>query len=205
MTHDATYKRPIRNGFTLLEMVAAMVLMTILFAAITSLLRSFAEQERTLDQLASASPPTQLLADLVRRDLTNARFVHNDSKSLKLVGNLGQDAATKMSTGRLAEVTYRIERIQNHPWLVRREVSLDVASGPGRAEPIWRGATSIKFTATMEPEYEETSIPAINIPRGLPSQPTGMTPMPARVRFMVESEQEKPLVDLHVLHHWEDG
>lgn len=160
--------------------------MTILFAALTSLLRCFADQKRALNRLAENNPPTQQLVDQLRRDLTNARSVRSEPRSLTLVGNLAQDWETRSPTGRRAEVTYLIKTIASESWLIRREVHLDGTSSQRRRdEPIWRGATRIELIANSEASSDST--------------------MPTRMRLVLHRENAKPLVELNVVHHWEDS
>lgn len=191
-------RRLSRSAFTLLEMVAAMVLMTILFAALTSLLRSFADQGRSLDRFAENNPPTQQLADLLRRDLIHARLVRSDQRSLTLVGNLAQDWTTRLHTGQRAEITYRIDTIAGEPWLIRREVHLDaVSTQQSREEPLWRGANGIDLIAASEIGMGEGNETSANFP--------GMSAMPARLQLIMRRDNSKPLIQLNVVHHWEDN
>lgn len=182
-----------RRGFTLFEMVAAMVLMTILFAAMTSLLRSFAVQRKALERIAERNPPTQQLAELLRRDLTNARFARRETNGLTLVGNLSREWGSRTPTGRTAEVNYRTEVIAGEPWLIRREVHLDVPSTDRvREEPIWRGASGIELISLREISNNENG-------------GAGMLPMPARFKLVVARDDNSALIELNVLHHWEDN
>lgn len=187
------------SGLTLLEMVAAMVLMTMLFAAMTSLLRCFADQERAVHEMSDAYPATQQLEELLRRDLTNARFVRQDENGLVLMGTMGLDRVTRQATGRRAEVTYRIARIDNRPWLLRSEIQLDETSSRRKhQEPVWQGAAGIELIATRDTILDETEAPT---PQSVP----GMRPMPTRMQLIVRGPDGRPLVDMSVVHHWEDS
>lgn len=188
-----------RSGFTLLEVVATMVLMTMLFAALTSLLRSFSEQRRVLEKIGQSHPSTGPLEALLRRDLTNARFIRATPKVLAMVGNLASNRTTGSPAGGRAEVTYRIETIANNSWIVRKETQLDVLSSDRVVEePIWRGATGFQVTSLntlFHDEFDEYTEPP----------PPGMTELPERIAVIVVGENNQPLVRLSVVHHWEDN
>jgi len=193
--------RPISapSGLTLLEMVAAMVLMTILFAALTSLLRGFADQERAIKRMSDAYPPTQQLEEMLRRDFTSARLIRSDRDGVVLVGTIGRDWVTRRATGRQAEVTYRIAMIDSEPWLLRREVHLDETSTQRqREEPVWKGAAAIEVATTRDTIVDDEDPPAR-------SSVTGMQPMPLRLQLVVRRQDAHPLIDMSVVHHWEDS
>lgn len=190
---------PVRhNGFTLLEVIAAIVLMTLLFAALTTLLRGFANQQRSLDKLADSRPETILLENLLRQDLTNARFIRASSDQLILVGNLAQDRLTRLPSGGRAEVTYRIATIADHAWLVRREVQTDVLSSARTfEEPVWRGVGALEFEGLSEWQFEANEI--------ADPVPVGMTAMPVRCRLFIRDSQGRQVLQLNVVHHWESN
>ena len=187
-----------RPALTLLEMLAATVIASMLFVALTSLLRTTANQERAVESKLERQPATQLLADLLRRDLTNAHYLQSSPSGVRLVGTIAQDWNTREPTGRLAEVSYRVAKIGAVPWLLRREVHLDVTSTQrAREELIWSGASAIEILADNQDFDDETLAPP-------PRYAVGMLPVPGLMAIVVRQTDGTPLLNMQVRHHWED-
>ena len=204
-TSTSPSQQKCRAGFTLLEVVAAIILMSMLFAALTSLLRCFGDQRRALDQIAANSPSTHTLADLIRRDLTNAHSFRQTPNGITLLGNLANDWKTHMQSGRRAEVTYEIETIASESWLVRRETHLDeLSSDRSRETPVWRGATRIEFLSESSLVTDDSQLKVVFASIDVGAFVADATPLPAHIRVMVKNGRQS-LVDVAVLHHWEDS
>ena len=190
--------RPQRPALTLLEMLAATVLTALLFAVLTSLLRSFSDQQRVFDRSSARQPPVQLLAEQLRRDLINAQYIQYGPAGLRIVGTIAQDWTTRLPTGRRAEVSYHVAKVGDENWLLRREVHLDDASTQrSREEPVWFGAASIDLIAFDSKIVDDS--------QGPPQAPiAGMQPVPNQIVVIVRRPDGGQLLNLRILHHWED-
>lgn len=191
------------RGFTLLEMVAAMVLAAILFAALVSLLRSFADQQRIMAGISDQRPPTQILSELIRRDLTGARYVRHDGNQLRLVGTIARDRNSKKPTGRQAEVVYRVAQVNGEAWLLRRETHLDeMASTRSHEEPLWQGVVGLDLNTINAGWVDnDQELP----PRFAAAAALGLEPAPRQMQLVVRRDTGEQLLSVNVVNHWEDG
>lgn len=187
-------RRPIerrrnRPAFTLLELTAASVLAALLLAGLLATLRCVARQKRMFDAAAARRPGTQLLAEQLRRDVIDARFMQSTAGGLRLVGLIAQDHTTRVPTGRLADVTYRVAPGGG---LVRRESHLDQASdNAAREEPVWSDVSRLEVVA-----LESTP--------GLSRRSGGLQPVPPHLLVAVYGPQGQPILRMPIRHHWED-
>jgi prepilin-type N-terminal cleavage/methylation domain-containing protein len=112
-----------RRGFTLLEMLLAVVLSAMLMAAVLVVLGGVARDRRVLRSV-NASTGHEVLLGQLRWDLLNARTmsVAEDGNTLTLVGNGALDRRLLAPTNRLAAVTYRRDADGK---LVREQEALD--------------------------------------------------------------------------------
>jgi hypothetical protein len=180
-----------RRAFTLLELTAASVLAALLLVALAGTLRCVARQKRLFDEVTARRPHTQLLADQLRRDVINARYVQYGPAGMRLVGPIAQDRTTRVPTGRLAEVTYRVSA-GDGTWLSRSESHLDQASGgTAREEPVWSGASRLEVVPL---EQSATVGPVA----------PGLAPVPPHLLVMVYGPLGQPIVRMFIRHHWEE-
>lgn len=136
------------SGFTLLELLLATVLTTVLMVAVMAVITRLAGpyaagavqpgttstpdlvQRRPID--ADVMRP---LVDILRHDLQHAGEIngakHNE---LKLTGQLALAGGNKAVTHRPAEVVYKIAQLDGRDWLVREQRALDVTTN----EPLRR-------------------------------------------------------------------
>jgi len=103
--------RPIRNSaFTLIEMMVALLLGTILLVAIGSVLRRVFSDWQSIRQESSQGMGLLELREQISRDLTNARRVRISENRIELEGFLYRDPNTMSPTQRLATVVYEIRK-----------------------------------------------------------------------------------------------
>lgn len=117
--------RPIKIGMTILELLVAMALSTMLVVSVLSVLTALESHRRELAKQTTWEPWRHLLARQLRRDLANARRVHAQPGRLVLTGYLGTDGPLLQSTFRVAEVTYQLAASGGTSYLVRDERPLD--------------------------------------------------------------------------------
>ncbi len=119
-------RRPGPCGLTAIELLVALALASMLMVAILGLFSSVNRQCRELVALCDTEPWQRQLADLVRRDLSNARQMVVDETTHRLVlqGYLGTEGLDLSSTHQAAEVTYHVAKVDQQSYLVRDERAL---------------------------------------------------------------------------------
>ena len=118
-------KLRIRGAFTLVELLASMVLTTVLMLAIFQVLASVARQGRAMAATArtTVTPWQTDLVSAIRWDLVNANSLTADGNQLIVQGHGSLDRATLTRRHAPVEVSYTSRRISGRNWLVRRETS----------------------------------------------------------------------------------
>jgi len=146
-----------RRAFTLIEIIVALVLGTLLLAALMGVLRrSFAEIGlATRDDRGAAR--LGLLVEQLRRDLTNARKMYVGNNRFELVGFIHRDPSTLIATLRSARVVYEIRQNGTQSLLVR--VQTDDARGMLSAESftelVYLGAINILVSSNEVRAFSE--------------------------------------------------
>jgi len=121
-----------RTGFTLIEILLAVTLATILMAAVLAVLGGVARDQRRLSAVEKTTHPAAAI-ELLRWDLTNAESITSTADGgVVLRGHGGIDQASLEPTNRLTRVTYRIHRERGDSSLFREQSYLD---DPIRPEP----------------------------------------------------------------------
>lgn len=129
MRHHPTvrWRRRPPRGLTAVELLVATTLAAMLLVGILGVLTTLHTHSRELMQDARTQPWSQLLADGLRRDLSNARQMTVAHNRLVLTGYLGTRAAGH-GTLRAAEVTYQVVSVGDYLCLVRDERPLGEVS-----------------------------------------------------------------------------
>src|SRR5687768_8548773 len=125
----------IRRGFTLIEMLVATVLFTVLMTAVLFVVSGLS-RDRAVLSATVAAPRPQAIIDLLRFDLGNAETMlgSRNGDMLVLVGHGGIHPKTLAATGRLSRITYRVEQAGTDHRLIREQRYVD-----DRAQPqVWR-------------------------------------------------------------------
>ena len=121
-----------RGAFSLIEMLLATALVAVLTAALLALLGGVNRDIRTMRSAADRDRGFEAALDLLSRDLGNAlEFSRSDAQpnTIRIMGNIGIDRDTLASNGRLARVTYRVDR---NAALHREQQYLDDPDRPQR-------------------------------------------------------------------------
>ena len=133
-----------RAAFTLLEMLAALVLCGLLVLGIGRVLRSAVFQNNQARDEFRNQPALRRLTEQLRRDITNARGAALRRSSLVLDGFNGTDRMTRLPVLEPAIVTWRTTRIGTVYWLVRDEQRTNMASTEGiSSDTIFAGVRRI--------------------------------------------------------------
>jgi len=136
-------KPPVTTAFTLIELVVALLLGTLLLITLMGVLRhSFSVVGTSL----SDEPLTMrrdVLIEQLRRDLTNARRMQVGINRFELAGFIHRDPATLIATHRPARVLYEVRKNGRLSILFRTQTdeALALTSQSGQlVEPVFLGA-----------------------------------------------------------------
>ena len=141
-----------RGGFTLVEILLAVTLATVLMAAVLAVLGGVGRDRK---RLATDGQPTRPVAamELLRWDLINATTITTTADGVVLRGHGGIDPASLTPNNRLTRVTYRVRRGGDSrndggaSSLIREQRYLD---DPVRPEPwadlVLRGVRGVAIT-----------------------------------------------------------
>ncbi|MFK7821664.1 MAG: type II secretion system protein [Planctomycetaceae bacterium] len=131
-----------RRGFTLVEMLAAAIVISMLLAALVGFSHTTARQVKRAGRIRKQFPSTAILREQITRDVRNADGFTNLGSGVVLFGALASNPATGQGTHKLAQVTYRIDKVRGLNVLVRAEQS---GQGGGHRRIVWMDAGSISF------------------------------------------------------------
>lgn len=133
-----------RRGFTLLEMLLALMVSAMLMAGVLAVVTGLgargvaaAGPNAEGEQMAAA---VDAWVRLLREDLANATAVAGLENELVLTGYVALAGAEAERTHRPVRAVYRIEDLAGRRWLVRRQALLDVLSNDNtRQDLLCRG------------------------------------------------------------------
>jgi hypothetical protein len=179
-----------RPAFSLIELVAALALATLLTIAVLAGMRSMVAGLPGIASSSCSAGADARLADLLRFDLSQASSIRQTDGSLYLAGYSGLDASTFQPTHRPVIVAYSERAVAGRDWLVREQTALDVLSTRGTwSELVAEGAqvpmiTPVPVVPIIPPD-NSGSTQAIVDKTPFVFQRLGMKPMPEAVRIVV--------------------
>lgn len=110
------------SGLTLVELLAATVLATLLVGAVLGLLTSLTRNQRTILKKHGIPDPWQTrLQELFEWDLQNSRTLHAIPNGFQLEGFAGRDFSTGTPLHCPCRITYEIVEDEDRQHLIRRE------------------------------------------------------------------------------------
>lgn len=155
-----------QRGFTLFELIVAVLLTAIMATAVATVLRSLLGEQRRL----KLDPyPSTLLNALLRRDLVNSTYYRITPEGLQLMGHNGSDPRTGQPNLTSAQVTLGIQPTQRGGLLVRTEIAQDAPpQAARRSSPLWLGVSAVRFETTVleDSSFEENINPSVLAPVG---------------------------------------
>ena len=180
-------KRP-DLGFTLIELVASLVLASMMMVALINVVWSALREMNQMQRAEANRFPVTILADQMRHDFINARGVLADPRGVTLHGYLGRDGKTDQATMMAGQVRYELAPGPERSSLVRKSVSV---GEPKRSQCVWYGVRGISF------ESFETAEPGDLM---LGAETGGLPPAPTRFRITVTGFDGK-ILWREVIHH----
>lgn len=178
-----------RSGFTLVEMVAATIVIAMLFGVLSMFMRSVVGQRKRADDVRLKHPDTSVFEDQLVRDVRNASGWASDGSGLTLFGGLGTNPLTGQGTHQLARVGYSVQTIGGTGVLVRTE---QAAQGPSHQRVVWFNAGGLTASTAR--------------PSGLTStaqETGGLNPMPIELRVTLDGADGNPVLSRRIRHHEE--
>ncbi len=124
-----------RTGFSLIELLLATVLSVLLMMGVMAVVSDLAKASQDSQQRQETVQPSVLgeLGELLRRDLAHADSVDASGPGrIVMTGQAGLDRYDRSREHRPVRVTYRIQQIGSHRWLIRQQESLDLQTNQNR-------------------------------------------------------------------------
>lgn len=127
--HGLRIKQPGRMGLTLVELLAALTLATLLFAGVLGVLTLITRGQRVLLSRTSwPEPGADALAALLAWDLENSRTLEVTETGFRLAGYAGRDFETQVPLHCVSLIEYEVVELQRRHHLIRRETHPEVLS-----------------------------------------------------------------------------
>ena len=118
-----------QSGFTLIEILLATILTAVLMVGVLAVIVSVSGPIQHRSEESGQSTIGQIDLDAITRvlatDLAQARSIESTSGELKLMSYGGLDPQDRTRTQRPVNIGYRVQLIDDNPWLVRTEQALD--------------------------------------------------------------------------------
>ena len=112
-----------RRGFTLIELIASVVLASMMMVALMNIVWSVLREMNRMQAAEANRFPVTILADQIRHDFINSRGVLADANGMTLHGYLDRDAETDQTSMLAGRVRYEIVTSRDSRKLVRTVVS----------------------------------------------------------------------------------
>ena len=140
-------------GHSLIEVLAALALASILMVSVLQLLKNLHARERLVDRAINLHSAWQdRLFQLLERDLRNSRRIRISSGMFELEGHCGTDPLRGLPDLTEAVVTWRVAPSSTSTILVREERPLTLSTNLFRREVIAAGINDVSFWYQEAPE-----------------------------------------------------
>lgn len=194
------------SGFTMIEMIVALLLASMIALVATSVLRSLLQTQRTTDALFSATV-SETLAEQLRRDIVNAEFYSPLPNGVLLSGSVASDPVTKISLLKPAIVRYLV--LPDSETLVRIETATAfdpsgltrVSNQTEYRDVVWFGAARLRVESSFfTSDFESTELGLEFIEPESGAETTSLLPMPSSLRIQIIHSNGQVLFDERILH-----
>ena len=179
-----------RHGFTLIELIASIVLASMMMAALMNIVWSVLREMNRMQAAETNRFPITILADQLRHDLLNSRGVLADANGITMHGYLDRDSQTDQASMLAGRVRYEIVAAREARTLVRRVIDKTKAKG----EPVWYGVGTLDFEAIEESQPGDLLLGA---------ETGGLPPAPGRFRVTLTGADGQTLWREVIHHHAE--
>ncbi len=153
-----------KRAFTLIEMLGATLLGTLLVLTVLSVLPAIGRSRRKLSTNSDAGHQVDGLIRLLEWDFATARQAEPRPDGVMLSGFDSLDPSTLRPRHRPVQVVYRLEEVDGKPQLTRRQTALDVLSNQGTwVEVVTDSVSAVRFTpvwATLTGARKPTTAPS---------------------------------------------
>ena len=174
-----------RNGFTVIELLAASTLGMLLMVTLLGALGAVTSQHQALLRTRAPRPWQKRLAEQFRRDFMNSRQFRGERTELTLIGYAGRDFTTGVPTHRLTQIVYSVEDNGRRSWLMRRETHLQSRSNRNsRTQPACAGAVRLQVIDLDEIDPSERK-----------DRSRKYRPIPNRLRLILHGDKSRVLLD----------
>ena len=150
-----------RSGFTLIELVASVVLTAMISVALVNIVWSTLQQTTQLKKQERNHWPVTLLVEQLRRDFQNAQSIAVVDDKLRIEGYVAQDPISGQGLLQAGIVEYVIVPTGSGSVWVRKQV--DTTSV---AEPVWYGFGAVRVVPVVSADQESNSLDgAVAVPK----------------------------------------
>jgi hypothetical protein len=179
-----------RPGMTLLELLCASMLATLLMVAVLGVISGLAKAEKTLDRHQPPAEWRRRLVSRISNDLRAASSAEPLPTGVRLTGPLGRDARTGAADWTDAAVEYRVEATPLGPALMR----VVLLNGGGRhIETLTHSIRSLVITgAGGAPLAPDTTKAFVN-------EAIDGGALPARLRMVMFDQADQVVFDEEIV------
>jgi prepilin-type N-terminal cleavage/methylation domain-containing protein len=179
-----------RTGFTLVELVAALVIGSTLLVATLSVLRTATRYSKLARGDAQLQPALGLLSQQLEHDFINARSIRLGPNSVTIAGYMGK--SSQQLALEPAMVVYEIKRAGQQSVLYRSETQPLAVNRRTVRQPVIAGATSLNVIVHSE---SESDVDVSGISFG-----NVMRPIPDHLQIVIGDENGHVLFLTDILH-----
>lgn len=145
---------PAANGFSLIELLAALLLAGLLMMTTGQLLNTLRQQEKLIARTAEADAAwVSRTLNLLEQDLQNSRRVRATLAGFQLTGFAGSDRTTGQANQSEGLVEWSVEEQLGTNWLIRTEsASTSLSNRPSQRKVIAADVRQISLWFTDAPD-----------------------------------------------------
>lgn len=160
----------IKHGFTLLELLLATVLLTLLMLGVTAIITNLGATKTTVFSEPTRPDLVRSFLDVLRMDLNSAEHVDSDSpNSITIDGYAAGLSSSQESIHLPARITYGVVTVGDRSWVVRSETRLDrSAAGTTRHDLVEVGISGFQVVP-IEPDPEGARLDSGTAAAGSPT------------------------------------
>ena len=117
-----------RTGLTLIELIVAVVLSSVLFIAVLSVMTSVGRQRDFYITTAEQLNRPTIMIEQLKRDFVSADYVSLSENAIQFEGHGGTGRESGIAIALPTTIKYEIANVDDRYWITRSESQTDVAS-----------------------------------------------------------------------------